>query len=108
MQFVRALPCPLQHILGADPDLGPVLLSKFNLSDMYMRVWVRPEDAPRLDLIIPPHPSNTHTLIGFHLSLPMGYTDCAPYFSVPARPPPISPTTSGGPVHPHLPTASMR
>ena len=28
----------------------------------------------------PPHPSDTQTLLGFHLSLPMGSVDSAPYY----------------------------
>ena len=45
-----------------------------------MHIWVRPEDTPSLAFVAPPHPSDTKTLIDFHLSLPMGYVDSPPYF----------------------------
>ena len=45
-----------------------------------MRVWIRPEDIPKLAFVVPPHSTDTKPLIGFHLSLPMGYVESAQYF----------------------------
>ena len=43
-----------------------------------MRVWIRPEDLPRLSFVVPRHLEDADTLIGFHIFLPMGYVDSAP------------------------------
>ena len=80
MQLGRALPCILCHIANADPRLGPVYMAKTDLSDAYMRVWIKLKDVPKLAFAIPPIPTNPEPLIGFHLSLPMGYIESAPYF----------------------------
>ena len=58
MQFRWALMRLLCHILHLDPALRPVFLSKVDLSDMYMRVWVCLEYIPHLLFVVPPtHPS---------------------------------------------------
>ena len=66
----------------ADPAFGPVFMSKVDMSDAYMRVWIRPEDVPKLAFVVPPHADDAEPLIGFHLSLPMGYVELAHYFCV--------------------------
>ena len=80
MQFGRALPRLLRHIVNADPRLGPVFMSKTDLSDAYMRVWIRIEDVPKLAFVIPEAPGDRDVLVGFHLSCPMGYVESAPLF----------------------------
>ena len=80
MRFGGALLRILKQVLAADPRLGPVYLSKLDLADAYMRLWVRMEDVPSTAFFIPNKtPSNTQ-LVGFHISVPMGYIDSAPYF----------------------------
>ena len=65
---------------AADPLLGPVYMSKVYLTDAYMRLWVRMEDVLSVAFLIPKkNTSDTH-LVGFHLSLPMGYIHSALYF----------------------------
>eukprot|EP00957_Ditylum_brightwellii_P189603 14432550-Ditylum_brightwellii.AAC.1 len=80
MQFGRALHRLLRRIVLADPAFGPVHIAKVDLADAYMRVWIRLEDVPALAFIVLPHPGNTETLVGFHLSVPMGYIESAPLF----------------------------
>lgn len=46
MLFGLAFPRLLQAVLSADPAYSPVFMSKVDMSDAYMRVWVRPEDIP--------------------------------------------------------------
>ena len=70
----------LKQILVADTALGPVFMSKVDLSDAYMRVWVRLEDVPTLTFVVLWHPCDTEPLIGMHLSLPMGYVESVPAF----------------------------
>ena len=78
--FRGALMRILKKVLTVDPRLGPVYLSKVDLADTYMSLWVRMEDVPSVDFLIPKNtPSNTQ-LMRFHLFLPIGYIDSAPYF----------------------------
>ena len=80
MRFGGALLSILKQVLTTDPRLGTVYLSKVDLADAYMWLWVRMGDVPSVAFLIPKKtPSNTQ-LVGFHLSLPMGYIDSAPYF----------------------------
>ena len=40
MHFGQTLPCILQRIIGEDPEFGPVLLSKVDLDDAYILLWI--------------------------------------------------------------------
>ena len=80
MRFSGALLCILKKLLTADPRQGQVYLTKVDLSDAYMRFWVRMEEVLSVAFLIPKKtPSNTQLMV-FHLSLPMRYIDRAPYF----------------------------
>ena len=80
IRFRGALMRILEKVLTANPRLVPVYLSKVDLADTYMRLWVRMEDVLSVAFIIlNKTPSNTQ-LVGSHLLLPMGYIDSAPYF----------------------------
>ena len=46
MQFGRTLQCILQRIYDANPQFGPVYLSKYDLADGFYRVGVNVNDAP--------------------------------------------------------------
>ena len=80
MQLGRALARILRRIVTANPAYGPVFMNKTDLADAYMRVWVKIDDVPKLAFAIPPAPGDQEHLIGFHLSLPMGYIESAPFF----------------------------
>ena len=80
MQFGQIIPHLLCTIFHSNPRRGPVFVSKINLSDAHMRVWIFPENLPQLAFVVPPHPSDQNILIGFHLSLPMGHVYSTPYF----------------------------
>ena len=41
---------------------------------------MRMEDVPSFAFLIPKKTPSDTQLVGFHLSLPMGYVDSAPYF----------------------------
>ena len=80
MRFGGTLLHILKQVLTVDPRLGPVLLSKVDLADTYMRLWVRMEDVPSVAFPTPKKtPSNTQ-LVGFPLSVPMGYIGSPPYY----------------------------
>ena len=80
MCFGGALLLILKQVLTADPRLGTLYLSKVDLADTYMRLWARMEDVQSVAFLIPKKtPRDTH-LVGFHLSIPMGYIDNAPYY----------------------------
>jgi hypothetical protein len=80
MQFGGALHRLLHAIVDADPGHGPVHMAKIDLSDAYMRIWLSIANLPKLAFVVPPHASDPEPLIGFHLSLPMGFVESAPYF----------------------------
>ena len=80
MQFTQMLRRLLHTIINANPWGGPVFMSNTDLTDAYMRVWIRPEDLPRVAFVVPTHPLDDDTLIGFHLSLLMLYVDISTYF----------------------------
>ena len=80
MRFRGALQRILKQVLTANQRLGPVYLSMVDFVDAYMRLWVRMEDAPSVPfLVLNKNPRDTQ-LVGYHISLPMGYVDNAPYF----------------------------
>ena len=80
MRFGGALLRILKQILTADPCLGPVYLSKVDLEDAYMRLWVRMEYVPSVTFLIPKNTPRDTQMVGFHLSLTMGYINSSPYF----------------------------
>ena len=80
MRFGGELYRILKKVLMSDPRLGPVYLSKVGLDDAYMRLWARMEDTLSVTFLTPKKPPSNQQLVGFHLSLPMGYVDSAPYF----------------------------
>ena len=71
MQFRISLLCLLRHIMWEYPVLGPVFMSKVNLENEYMHIYILMEDTPLLAFIVPTHPAYTYALISFHLSLTM-------------------------------------
>ena len=85
MRFGGALQRILKQVITAGTRLRPVYLSKIDLADAYMRLWVRMEDILSVTFYIPKNtPSDTH-LVGFHLYFPIGYVDSAPYFCMMAE-----------------------
>ena len=80
LRFGGAFLLILKQVLTAELCLEKVYLCKVDLADAYKRLWVRMEDVPYAAFLIPKKtPRNTH-LVGFHISVPMGYINSAPYF----------------------------
>ena len=80
MRFGKALYRVIECILRAPPKLGPTFLNKVDLADAYMRIWVRLEDIPSVAFLVPNETSEEDQLVGFHLSIPMGYVESATFF----------------------------
>ena len=80
MRFGGTLRRIIQRVLLADPRLDPVYLGKVDLSDAYMQLWVRLEDTPSVSFLVPRNKPTDKQLVSFHMSLPMGYVDTAPFF----------------------------
>ena len=78
MRFRGEIQSILNQVLTADPRLGPVYLIKVNLADAYMRLLVRMEEVPSVAFLFPKKKTSNTQLVGFHLSLPMGYVYNAP------------------------------
>jgi len=79
MQFGHALHRILHRIAYANPDLGPVLMAKFDLADGYYRIPLSPQAALELAVVLPPMDNNL-PLVGIPLVLPMGWKYSPPYF----------------------------
>ena len=69
----------IRRILLVDPQLGPVYLGKVDLADAYMPLWVHLEDISSVGFLVPRNILTYEQLVGFHLSLLMGYVDSAPF-----------------------------
>ena len=66
--------------MEAYPHLGPTFLSKVDLTDAHMRIWVSLEDIPLVAFLVPKATPDEEQLVGFHLSIPMGYVESAAFF----------------------------
>ena len=53
MEFSHALERILREILLADPKLGPVYLSKLDISDGFYRINLAVDDIPKLGVVFP-------------------------------------------------------
>jgi hypothetical protein len=79
MQFGRALWRILKHLKHANPNLGPVYMSKIDIDDGFYRIWVRAADIPKLGVFFPSRPGD-EPLVGFPL-LPMGWKESPKIFT---------------------------
>ena len=80
MRFGKALYMVIDCILAAPPKLGPTFLNKIDLADAYMRIWVRLENIPSVTFLVPKATPDEEQLVGFHLSIRMGYVESAAFF----------------------------
>jgi hypothetical protein len=80
MQFGRAFWRILRHLMSANPHLGPVYLSKIDISDGFYRIWVRASDVPKLGVLFPSANGDEY-LVRFPLTLPMGWTESPKTFT---------------------------
>ena len=78
LQFGHAFPRLLTHLHRADTRHGPVYLSKTDIADAFMRVWLHLDAILTLGALLPPHP-NEPPLVAFPLVLPMGWVDSPRY-----------------------------
>ena len=53
MQFGHALDCILREILLENSAYGPVLMSKYDISDSFYRVDLNVDDIPKLGVAFP-------------------------------------------------------
>ena len=79
MRFGKSLHRLLDYILEADHKLGQTFLSKFDLDDTYMHIWVW-FDIPYVDFLVPKETNSEPQLVGFNLSITMGYMESTPFF----------------------------
>ena len=80
IRFGKSLYRVIYCILNAPPKLGSTFLNKVDLADAYMRIWVRLEDIPSVAFLVPKATPDEEQLVGFHLSIPMGYVESAAFF----------------------------
>ena len=79
MQFGPCLPRILQQIWEADPQDGPVYLSKWDISDAFHHCVLRPANICAFSYVVPPLPPNTAIYLCVDLVLPMGYERSPPF-----------------------------
>ncbi len=79
-QFGHALDRILCKILLSNPLLGPVYLSKLNISDGFYRIALNVHDIPKLGVAFPMAPGKD-PLVAFPLVLPMGWKNSPLVFS---------------------------
>ena len=60
-------------MLEADHILELTFISKVDLADLCMRIWVRLKDIPSVASLVPKETDSKPQLVRFHLSIPMGY-----------------------------------
>ena len=80
MRFGKALYRVIDCILPAPPKLGPTFLSKADLADAYMLIWVRLEEIPSVAFLVLKTTLDEEQLVGCHLLIPMGYVKSAAFF----------------------------
>ena len=80
ISFKGTLEHILRKVLAADPHLRPIYIIKVDLVETYMRLWVNMEGDLSIAFLIMKKRQSDPQLVGFHLSLPTGYVDSAPYF----------------------------
>ena len=80
MRFGKALYRVIDCILTAPHKLGLTFLNKVDLANAHMRIWVQLEDIPSVELLVPKATPDEEHLVGFHLSIPMGYVESAALF----------------------------
>ena len=73
MRFGKSLSRVIDCIVKAPPELGPIFLNKVDLADAYMHIWVRLKDILSVAFLVPKATPEEDHLVGFHLSIPMGY-----------------------------------
>lgn len=80
MQFGHVLDRLIRAIVHANPELGPVYLSKTDLKDGFYRIYLSARDVPKLAVLFPAGPDEPE-LIALPLALPMGWKNSPPIFS---------------------------
>ena len=91
-------------ILNTHPKIGHTFLNKVDLADAYMCIWVRLDDIPSVALLVPKATPDEEQLVGFHLSIPMGYVESAAFSAQPPRQSKTAHLTPSPCATPHLPT----
>ena len=84
MQFGDALSRILWLLQHANPDEGLVYMAKFNISDGFYCLFLEPNDAPKLVVLMPKYEGELQ-LVAMPLSLTMGWVSSLPTFCTASR-----------------------
>ena len=79
MQFGGALPRILWLLRHADPREGPMYLAKYDISDGFYGIFLDPDDALKLGVLMPRYDGEPQ-LVAVPLSLTMGWVSSPPTF----------------------------
>ena len=80
MQFGRAFPRILQAIWEADPEKGPVQVSKLDLTEAYRRGILKPSQVGEIAYVVPSVPDGDVIIICIDLVFPMVWVDSPKFF----------------------------
>jgi hypothetical protein len=82
-RFYAVWPRIAMYLAKKCPRLGPIFLSKIDISDGFSRISIRSDDVPKLAIMFPTE-AGEEQLIGLPLALPIGWKQPHP-FSQPQR-----------------------
>ena len=80
MRFYKALHRLFDCILSAEPALGATYLCKVDLADAYMFIRYYQKTPPPAAFLIAKETAQQEQIVGFHLSIPMGYMEFTSFF----------------------------
>ena len=79
MQFGGTLSCILWLLQHINPNEGPVYMAKFDISNGFYHLFLDPDDAPKLAVLMPKYDGELQ-LVAVPLSLTMGWVSSLPTF----------------------------
>ena len=79
MHFGGTLHKIIHSILAVDQELGPIYLSKLDLTSAYMHLWLRLEDTLVIAFLYLKKKWYNPQLVVFYISLHIGFRDLVPY-----------------------------
>jgi hypothetical protein len=74
MPFGHTLWRILKHVKHANPKMGPICLSKIEITDRFYHIWVRASDVPNMGILFLSRAGGEPS-VGFPLTLPMGWKE---------------------------------
>ena len=78
LQFGHAFLRFMQRLHRADTRRGPIYMSKTDVADAFMRIWIHQDSVPTLAALLPSHGTES-ALVAIPMVLPMGWVHSPNY-----------------------------